>query len=120
MGDIGFFGVALSVLSKVPLGSARALIHDEGPLGLRAISGHAGIPEALFPAFRSAVDVIHENEYDGGDNDRERFRRRMIERILTHVADPSAHVGAENAEYLLAKLAQIDPGVIPRSDPATA
>ena len=47
MGDIEFFEVALSVLSKVPLGSAQALIHDEERLGLRAISGHAGMSEAL-------------------------------------------------------------------------
>jgi uncharacterized protein (DUF2336 family) len=112
LGDIDFFETAMSVLSRLPLGSARALIHDERPLGLRAISGHAGMPDALYPAFRSAIDVIHENEFDGGENDRERFRRRMIERILTHVADPSAEIGADNAEYLLAKLAQIDPGVI--------
>ena len=95
------------------------LIHDEGPLGLRAMIDRAALPEALYPAFRAAVDVIHENEFDGGAHDRERFRRRMIERILTHVADPSSEIGVENAEYLLAKLSQIDPGVLAYSAAAT-
>lgn len=126
MGDLDFFEVSAAVLSGIPLGSARTLIHDEGPLGLRAIFERAELPEGLFPAFRAAIDVIHENEYDGGAHDRERFRRRMIERILTHVADPSSEIGEENAEYLLAKLSQIDPGILkdsavsPGSDTAAA
>ena len=126
MGDLDFFEVSMAMLAGIPLGSACVLIHDEGPLGLRAMVDRAGLPAALYPAFRAAVDVIHENEYDGGAHDRERFRRRMIERILTHVADPTSEIGAENAKYLLGKLSQIDPGVLaysaaaPGEDPAAA
>lgn len=126
MGDLDFFEVSAAMLAAIPLGSARMLIHDEGPLGLHAMVDRAGLPDALYPAFRAAVDVIHENEFDGGEHDRERFRRRMIERILTHVADPTAEIGVENAEYLLGKLSQIDPGVLdysaaaPAKDPAAA
>lgn len=112
MGDLDFFEVGIAVLARVPLGSARLLIHDEGPLGLRAITERAGLPEELYPAFRVAIDVLHENEYDGGAHDRERFRRRMIERILTYVEDPTSEIGTETAEYLLAKLSQIDPSII--------
>lgn len=126
MGDLDFFEVSAAILAAIPLGSARMLIHDEGPLGLRAMVDRAGLPVALYPAFRVAVDVIRENEFDGGEHDRERFRRRMIERILTHVADPTSEISAENAEYLLGKLSQIDPGVLdysataPGEDPAAA
>lgn len=126
MGDLDFFEVSAAMLAAIPLGSARMLIHDEGPLGLRAMIDRAKLPVALYPAFRAAVDVIHENEFDGGEHDRERFRRRMIERILTHVADPTSEIGVENAEYLLSKLSQIDPGVLdysaaaPGEDPAAA
>ena len=126
MGDLDFFEVSTAMLAAIPLGSARMLIHDDGPLGLHAMIDRAGLPGALYPAFRAAIDVIHENEFDGGEHDRERFRRRMIERILTHVADPTAEIGVENAEYLLGKLSQIDPGVLdysaaaPSEDPAAA
>lgn len=116
MGDLDFFEASAAMLTGLPLGSARSLIHDEGPLGLRAIIERSDLPEGLYPAFRAAVDVIHENEYDGGENDRERFRRRMIERILTQVADPTSAIGSENAEYLLGKLSQIEPGILGDGD----
>jgi len=108
MGDLTFFEFALSKLSQVPIRNARILIHDDGPLGLRAILRKASIADYLHPAFRAAVDVIHETDYDGGDHDQERFKRRMLERILTHFEDPRSGIGETDAEYLLAKLAKID------------
>ena len=122
MGDLDFFEVSTAIRAQVPLGSARALIHDEGPLGLTAIIVRASLPEALCPAFRAAIEVIHENEYDGGAHDRERFRRRMIERILTHLEDPTSEIAAETADYLLTKLSQIDRTILGDTGerPATA
>ena len=63
----------------------------------------------MFPAFVAAVEVSHETHYDGGENDRERFKRRMTERILTNFEDPKDGFGTANAEYLLGKLAAIGP-----------
>lgn len=111
-GDMPFFELALAQLANIPAVNARALIHEEGQLGLRALLGKTGIPEEMYPAFRAGVEVSHENHYDGGENDRERFRRRMIERMLTLFEDPDAQIGDENTEYLLGKLAQIDAGFI--------
>ncbi|MBT5050086.1 MAG: DUF2336 domain-containing protein [Rhodospirillaceae bacterium] len=107
MGDMEFFEVSVAVLSGLPLGAARALIHDEGSLGLPAIIEKAGLPEGLRPIFKAAVEVANETDYDGGENDRERFRARMLERILTHMEDPSDGMGSENAEYLLERLVGI-------------
>lgn len=104
MGDIEFFEISVSVLSRLPLGAARALIHDDGALGLPAIIDRAGLPEAMKPMFKAAVDVSNETQYDGGEDDRERFRRRMLERVLTYMEDPSEGLGDENAEYLLERL----------------
>lgn len=104
MGDMEFFEVSVAVLSGLPLGAARALIHDEGSLGLPAIIEKAGLPEDLRPIFKAAVEVANETDYDGGENDRERFRARMLERILTHMEDPADGMGSENAEYLLERL----------------
>lgn len=107
LGDMEFFEVSVAVLSGLPLGAARALIHDEGELGLPAIMERAGLPESLKPVFQAAVAVANETEYDGGENDRERFRARMLERILTHMEDPVEGMGEENAEYLLERLCGI-------------
>ncbi len=109
MGDIRFFEAAVAVLAKVPLISARTQIHDAGADGLKSILNKARVPQPWFPAFRAAVEVSHETDYDGLDNDRERFRRRMIERILTNFEDPKSRMGQENIDYLFDKLQQIDP-----------
>lgn len=108
LGDHEFFEVALSVLAKIPLGAARALVHDAGSLGLPAVLERASIPEALFPVFRVAVEVANETEYDGGSRDRERFRRRMLERILTHMDDPASELGEDDAEYLLQRFSGLN------------
>lgn len=107
MGDLEFFEVSVAVLSGLPLGAARALIHDEGSLGLPAVIEKAGLPENLRSIFKAAVEVANETDYDGGENDRERFRARMLERILTHMEDPADGMGEENAEYLLERLVGI-------------
>ena len=108
MGDMAFFEASIAVRAGVPVGSARALIHDAGSLGLPAVLERAGMPHDLIAVFRAAVEVARETDYDGGDRDRERFRRRMIERVLTYLDDPSADMGQENAEYLLARLTALD------------
>jgi uncharacterized protein (DUF2336 family) len=108
LGDMRFFEAAVAVLSEIPLVRARRMVHDEGPEGLASILETAKIPRALRPAFRAAVEVCRETDYDGGENDRERYQRRMIERILTQVEDPADKLGDENTDYLLKKLAQID------------
>jgi uncharacterized protein (DUF2336 family) len=107
LGDMEFFEVSVAVLAGLPLGAARALIHDDGALGLPAIIERAGLPDTLKPVFTAAVDVANETEFDGGENDRERFRARMLERILTHMEDPAEGMGEENAQYLLERLCGI-------------
>ncbi len=103
MGDLSFFEASLSALTKIPLVSTRMLILDEGPLGLKALCGKAGLPAPMFPAFRVAVDVARQTDYDGGDKDRERHMSRMIQRILTQYED----MEPDNLDYLLRKLNQI-------------
>ena len=87
MGDITFFECAMATRAGVTLDNARRLIHDRGPLGLRAIFDKARLPPAQFMAVRAALDVSRETQMDGGENDRERYARRMIERIMTQYDD---------------------------------
>ena len=106
MGDLAVVEAAFAVLGGIPLHNARLLIHDAGPLGFKSLYDHAQLPKALFSAFRVALDVARATPFDGGAQDRERHRRRMIERILTQFED----VGVENLDYLLAKLRERDAG----------
>jgi uncharacterized protein (DUF2336 family) len=101
LGYIEFVEHALAELAGLPHQRAWLMIHDGGPLGLRAIFERAGLPTRLFPPFRAAVDVYHQidrHSYDG--DDRLRFRAVMIERVLTLFQS----VPKDDLDYLLEKL----------------
>ncbi len=104
LGHIGFVEYAMAELSAVPRTKAWLMIHDAGALGLKTIFERAGLPSGMFTAFRLAIEIFHKTEMDGGPNDKERFRQRMVERVLTQFqAIPRADL-----EYLLDKLDAID------------
>jgi uncharacterized protein (DUF2336 family) len=103
MGDIAFFEAAIALMANVPIVNARILIHDGGRLGLKSLYEKAGMPPRLLPAVRVAIDVVHETPLDGGENDRERYKARVIERVLTQYED----FGSEDLDYLLAKLGDV-------------
>ncbi len=67
----------------------------------------AGLPKGLFPAFRAAVSLVVETEYDGGPNDRRRYVERIMERMLTKFEDPTVCIAPADIEYLMAKLRQL-------------
>ena len=95
-----FFEWGVAELAQVPHHRTWLMIHDAGPLGLRAIYERAGLPARLFPAFRAAVDVFHTLEFDGGARDLERFQQRMLQRFLTQ----EASAGREDVDYLLERM----------------
>ncbi len=99
-GHIRFVEWSLAELAALPHSRAWLMVHDSGSLGFRAIYERAGMPQRLFAAFRAGLDVYHEMEYDGGEDDRERFTGRMIERVLTQFQA----LPPEELDYLLDKL----------------
>ena len=101
-GHMTFFEWSVSALAKVPHHRTWLMIHDAGPLGLRAIYERAGLPIRLFTAFRAGVDAFHSMEFDGGPRDQQRFQERMLERFLTQ-ATPTPR---EDLDYLLEKMDQ--------------
>jgi uncharacterized protein (DUF2336 family) len=102
-GDIAFFEVAMAVKADVPVRNAQALIHDAGRNGLVSLYWKAGMPSALLPAVQAAVEVVHEIVFDGEARDLERFRARVITRVLTQVEN----FEAADAEYLVEKLGDV-------------
>src|SRR3546814_13814337 len=93
-------------LGNVQLKNAKKLIHEGGDLGLRSLYEKAKMPERLFSAVRAAVQILAEEDYDGGRNDRERFVSRIIERLLTQFVDPAPKITQEDIDYLKSKLRQ--------------
>jgi len=107
MGDLKFVEYAMSVRTGLPILNVRQLIHDSGPPGLKGIAEKAGLPRSFYPAIRAAIDVMGETDYDGEENDRERYQRRMLERVLTQYGDLGVEFESNYLEYLLAKMNQL-------------
>ena len=103
LGDLAFFEAAMAVMAGVPVANARILIQDAGPSGLASLYEKAGMPPGLLPAVRVAVDVVRGTEFDGGERDRERYRSRVISRILTQFEA----LPQEDLDYLLDKLGDV-------------
>ncbi len=103
LGDIAFFEVALAEMGEIPIGNAQILIHEKSGRGLDALYRKARMPPALFGAFQTAVQVVDETAFDGGPRDLERFRARVISRVLTM----TENVEPEIADYLVAKLGDV-------------
>lgn len=112
MGDMTFFEASIAKLAKIKVENCRTLIHDAGKRGFEALFEKAGLPKAFYAAMRAAIDVSYEMEYDGRANDRERFSRRMIERILTQYGDLGVDFENDDLEYLLSKMNQLPTTVL--------
>lgn len=108
MGDIRFFEAALAVRADVPIQNAIRLVHDAGNNGLEAIYAKAKLPTTLFSAVRAAVDVAQDNDLDGGNYDRDRLKRRTIERILTQCGDLGVRLDEGDLDYLIGKMANLE------------
>jgi len=100
VGDLSFFEASMAQLASITVHNARLLIHDAGQLGFKSLYDKTKLPAGFYPAFRVAVEVAKETEMDGLAYDRERYRRQMIERILTQFEA----LGAEDLDYLLIRL----------------
>ncbi|MDA1088716.1 MAG: DUF2336 domain-containing protein [Proteobacteria bacterium] len=107
MGDLTFFEAGMAELAGVSLMNARSLIHDSGKLGLRTLCRQAKIPLPQLVAVRAAIDVSQEMDYDGRAHDRERYSRRMIERIMTQYDDLGVEFESADLNYLLTKMSEL-------------
>lgn len=99
-GQMALFEHGLAELTGTPHSRAWLMIHDAGPLGLRALYDRAGLPPRLFQAFRAGVDTWRALQAEGADTTGEAFRERMLERFLTQ--RPNAP--RDDLAYLLERL----------------
>jgi len=116
-GHMAFFEWALAERAGVPHHRIWLMVHDAGPLGLRAIYERAGMPARLFAAFRAGVDTFHSLQSEGATMTVARLQERMLERFLTQ----SSGGAREDTEYLLDRMDRLAPAAPPSlSDRAIA
>jgi uncharacterized protein (DUF2336 family) len=99
-GQMALFEHGVAELAGTPHARAWLMIHDAGPLGLKAIYDRAGLPPRLFQAFRAGVDTWRTLQNEGADTSGDAFRQRMLERFLTQ--RPNAP--REDLAYLMERL----------------
>lgn len=99
-GDLGFFEAGMAELTGVKVENVHILLHDAGPNGLGALYRRSGLPPALFNCVRAAVDVVNETGFDGEPHELERYRARVITRVLTQAED----FDPGDVDYLVDKL----------------
>lgn len=101
-GQMAMFEYGMAELAGTPHARAWLMIHDAGPLGLKAIYDRAGLPPRLFQAFRAGVDTWRSLQAEGADTSGDDFRHQMLQRFLTH--RPNAP--REDLAYLMERLDQ--------------
>ncbi|RZJ03341.1 MAG: DUF2336 domain-containing protein [Brevundimonas sp.] len=99
-GQMALFEHGMAELAGTPLSRASLMIHDAGPLGLKAVYDRAGLPPRLFQAYRAGVDTWRQLQAEGVDTSGDEFRHRMLERFLTQ--RPNAP--REDLAYLMERL----------------
>lgn len=99
-GDIRFAEDAMAEIAGLSAEKAGFLIHDASPFGLKAIYRQCAFPEALFPAFRVAIDVVQERELEVNAYDGVAFTDHVVERILAKYRE----LEVCDLDYLLTKL----------------
>jgi len=107
LGDIDFAQAAMAELASVPLINAQKLFDDSGSLGLKALFERTGLPKRTYPVLRKAIDVMRDTEYDGLENDRERFSLKILERLLTAFETDDFGLSEEDIDYLMKRLSAL-------------
>jgi uncharacterized protein (DUF2336 family) len=89
-GNIDFFESALAELTGLSARRVAALVHDRRGAGFKALYDRAGLPPSVYPAFRAAIEAMHETGLMTEVGGNTRLKRRMVERVLTSCAGMAA------------------------------
>jgi uncharacterized protein (DUF2336 family) len=99
-GNMRLFEEALADLAGIPVARVSGFVHTRRSAGFDAVYLKAGLPPHALPAFRAALDAIHEDGFVAEPGQEARLSRRMTERVLTAV-DQSGTVESEQLLLLL-------------------
>ena len=89
-GNVALFEQSLAELTDMPASRVSALVNDRRGAGFKAMYDRADLPSSVYPAFRAAIEAMHENGLGAEPGGNARLRRRMVERVLTSCAGLSA------------------------------
>lgn len=108
IGDLRFFEAAIATRVGIPLGNARILILDPGPLGFKALYASCGLPPSFYEAIHAMLRIaLEETEY--GSYRTTDYGARMVGLIIGKGYDKSipnmdvilSMIGAAHQDYLM-------------------
>lgn len=98
-GHMAFVESAFAELAGIPHHRAWLLVHDAGPLGLRALYERTELPPRLLPAIRAGIDT-HRALLNEGVDDPAVFQSRLLQRFLTQPQGAPK----EDVDYLIDRM----------------
>ena len=102
-GNVRFLVEALAELTGLRPGRVAAIVSDRSGHGFRALYQKAGLPDAAYRAFRSALEVIFETGFAGDALGHAVLRRRIVERVLARYEEAAE----DELDHLLALLRKL-------------
>src|SRR5262249_19190213 len=95
-GNVAFLEEALAQLAGLSRARIAAIVQARSPQAFHALYRRAGLPDAAYPAFQAAIDVVLETEMPDRPAGRFHHARQVLERILTRytpfASDESDHL----------------------------
>lgn len=82
-GNIDFLEEALAQLSGLSRGRVAGIVEGRSPQAFHALYRRAGLPDAAYPAFQAALEVVLDTELSDRPGGRYHHARQVLERILT-------------------------------------
>jgi uncharacterized protein (DUF2336 family) len=103
-GQIHMLEHAFAKKSGIGLNKAALMVHDSGPFGLKVLCSRAGLSDQDFVIVRAAITIYRDLELKGGRFSQEKFKKTMLERILSL----PIMISETDTDYLLEKLDALD------------
>lgn len=101
VGNFELFVALMASLAGISLGNARTLIHDHGRDGFRSLYEQSGLPEEIFAAFRTALEVALEVRRSGKSG----WDASATQRIIDALAQANEDVSPDGLDSVLQQLA---------------
>jgi len=103
-GNLMFFEASIARLCGIRHANARALVHDQGPLGLRSVIEASHLPDRMVEPIKLAVETARALGWNGSPAGREAYRRCVVEAFAIRLdgLDPG------NLEGLIARVVFAD------------
>jgi uncharacterized protein (DUF2336 family) len=115
-GDLRFFEAALAALADIAPAETRRLLADGGARGERTLFQAAGLPEALFNAFRVALRAVREVKACGDGAWCERHTQLVVSRLVKEYGELSPE-GLEHTMSQISHRIVRKPNVVPYVPP---